>query len=49
MVTTARAALSVVLLLGFYVYAFGVVVAFGALTVLLATTSRAPLSANSPS
>lgn len=36
MVTTARAALSVVLLLGFYVYAFGVVVAFGALTVLLA-------------
>lgn len=36
MVTTARAALSVMLLLGFYVYALGVVALFGALTVLLA-------------
>jgi hypothetical protein len=36
MMTTARAALSVVLLLGYYVYALGVVVAFGVLTVVLA-------------
>lgn len=36
MVTTARAALSVLLLLGFYGYALGLVVGLGALTVLLA-------------
>src|SRR5262245_7895514 len=36
MLNTVRAALSAVLLLGFYVYAFGMVVAFGALTFLLA-------------